>query len=392
MVCANPELQSEPRHLLDDADPRLTLARRLRALRTEQSDLTQSQLASALGGSRRLSTASISSWESLKDPKIPPTSRLRAYAALFAVDRSFEHGEPRLLQSAQMTPEERETVGELERELLALRVAALGSGDVAPPPGRPDEVAIARLDLVTESLATGPWHFEDGNAITIVASQWPPEQLRQIPYTDIADPDYTELLTFADLDALVELYGHLRAANPASQIDFRAADKMGPNDYSAHLVSLGGPDWNRVTGVLLGALGLPVQVTANWADSDDVYFEVGGPESASRHAPRLETRDGRKALNEDVGLFARGPNPYNDRRLVTICCGMYARGTYGVVRALTDPRFRDRNSLYLDSRFAHADTFCLLSRVSVVNDTTTTPNWSQGNFRLFEWPGAADAR
>jgi transcriptional regulator with XRE-family HTH domain len=367
------------------------LARRLRALRTEQSDLTQFQLASALGGSRPLSPASISSWESLKEPKIPPIPRLRAYAALFAVGRSFEQHEPRLLPPAQLTREERDAVGELERELLALRARAVGSGDVAPPPGRPDEVAIARLDIVTESLVTGPWHFEDGKDITIVASQWPRDQLLKIPYTDIADPDYTELLTFADLDALVELYGHLRAANPASQIRFRAADKMDPDDYSAHLISLGGPDWNRVTRVLLSALKLPVKVTADWDEGGEVYFQVGAADSAARHTPELEDQDGRKALNADVALFARGPNPYNDRRLVTICCGMYARGTYGVVRALTDPRFRDRNSLYLDGRFGHADTFCLVSRVEVVNGTTTTPDWALESFRLFESPGPADA-
>jgi hypothetical protein len=376
---------------VDDADPRLALARRLRALRTEQSDLTQSQLASALGGSRPLNSASISSWESLKGPRIPPIPRLRAYATLFAVDRCFEQAEPRLLPLAEQTREEREAAGELERELLALRARAVGSGDVTPPPGQPDEVGTARLPIVTESLATGPWHFEDGNAITIVVSQWPPDQLAKIPYSDIADPDYTRLLTFADLDSLVELYGHLRAANPASQIEFRAADHMGPDDYTSHLISLGGPDWNRVTRELLSELELPVEVTADWDASGDVYFQVGDADSAARHAPRLQDRDGRKALTEDVGLFARGPNPWNDRRSVTICCVMYARGTYGVVRALTDPRFRDRNSLFLDSRFGHAETFCLLSRVRVVSGTTVTPTWTVEGSRLFEWPPAADA-
>ena len=376
---------------MDDADPRLVLARRLRALRVEHPDFTQSLLASVLGGLRPLSTALISSWESAHNPRIPPIPRLKAYAALFSVGRSFEHGEPRLIQPAQLTPEEHAAASELERELLALRAAAVGSVNVTPPPGRPDEVATARLDLVIESLATGPWRFEDGNAITIVCSQWPADKLAQIPYTAIADPDYTRLLTFADLDSLVELYGHLRAANPASRIEFRAADHMETDDYTSHLVSLGGTDWNRVTRELLGELQLPVQVFADWDNSGDVYFQVDGPGDPARHAPRLESREGRNALSEDVALFARGPNPYNDRRTVTICCGMYARGTYGVVRALTDPRFRDRNSLYLESRFARADTFCLLSRVRVVNGTTVTPNWTLEGSRLFEWPGAADA-
>jgi transcriptional regulator with XRE-family HTH domain len=377
---------------MDDADPRLALAGRLRALRTGQVDLTQSQLASVLGGSRPISAAQISSWESRNNSRIPPIPRLRAYAALFAVKRSFEQREPRMLEAARLTDEERAAVAELERELLALRARAVRSGDVAPPPGLPDEVAAARLDIVTESLATGLWHFEDGNAITIVASQWPAELLARIPYTDIADPDYVRLLTFSDLDSLVELYGHLRAANPASRIEIRAADDMQePDHYSSHLISLGGTDWNRVTRQLLSELELPVQMSVDWGGSGDVYFQAAGADPATRYAPRLEDRDGRATLSEDVGLFARGPNPYNDRRTVTICCGMYARGTYGMVRALTDPRFRDRNSLYLDARFGHVNTFGLLGRVRVVNGTTVTPNWTLDSYRLFEWPEAADA-
>ena len=44
----------------------------------------------------------------------------------------------------------------------------------------------------------------------------------------------------------------------------------------------------------------------------------------------------------------------NKRRTVTVCNGMYGRGTYGAVRALTDVRFRDSNDGYVKSRFAGA--------------------------------------
>jgi hypothetical protein len=64
---------------------------------------------------------------------------------------------------------------------------------------------------------------------------------------------------------------------------------------------------------------------------------------------------------------------------------MYGRGTYGVVRALTDANFRDRNAEYLRTRFGSSDTYCILSRVPIVNGATLTPDWTIGDFRCFEW-------
>jgi hypothetical protein len=95
--------------------------------------------------------------------------------------------------------------------------------------------------------------------------------------------------------------------------------------------------------------------------------------------------DAKGILLEDVALFARAVSPFNRKRTVTICSGMYGRGTYGAVRALTDARFRDRNAEYLDSRFAGSEAFCILTRVRVVNGATLTPDWTTGDYTLFEW-------
>ena len=62
-----------------------------------------------------------------------------------------------------------------------------------------------------------------------------------------------------------------------------------------------------------------------------------------------------------------------------------AEGTYGVVRALTDVRFRDRNSEYLLDRFGDSETYCVLTRVPIVSGATLTPDWTTGDYTLFEW-------
>lgn len=369
---------------MDGADPRQLLALRLRALREDHwpsRRITQQQLAQALGG---VSVPLISSWESQANPRIPPLPRLEAYAALFATPRSFDGGAARLIDPAEMSDAERQAVAEITQELTQLRGAALRASAAPAEPGRADQP-----DKVIRSLITGPLRFEDRHDITIVGSRWPPDAVSSIPYTDIDEPDYVELLTCSELDALFEIHGHLRAANPVSGVYMRiGSSKMMPDDYSSHLVTLGGIDWNAITSSALDRLEMPVRQVADWRTVGGQYFEVEKEGRVAQHKPVLEENGDRVILREDVALFARAVNPFNRKRSITICNGMYARGTYGAVRALTDIRFRDRNAEYLQSRFGDSDSYCILMRVPIVNGATLTPDWTDGdNFTLFEWPG-----
>jgi hypothetical protein len=62
------------------------LARALRALRESkwpERELTQTQLAKALSSEGRVAGATLSSWESLTNPKTPPEGRISTYARFF---------------------------------------------------------------------------------------------------------------------------------------------------------------------------------------------------------------------------------------------------------------------------------------------------------------------
>ena len=123
-----------------------------------------------------------------------------------------------------------------------------------------------------------------------------------------------------------------------------------------------------------------------WDKEGGAYFEVTEEDGRKvAHRPRLRSQAGRKILREDVALFARAVSPFNRKRFVTICNGMYGRGTYGAVRALTDERFRDRNTEYIQAQFADSEAFCILTRVTVENTVTLTPDWTLPETRLFEW-------
>jgi hypothetical protein len=362
---------------VEGQDSRQLLAHRLRLLREESwpgRKITQTQLARALGG---VSVPLISSWESQTNPRIPPLPRLESYAMLFATSRSFETEPPALISPQDMSDEERQAMSELKQELAKLRSNAMRAG------AEPQE--LPRVDQVSESLSKGPWYFPDVNRVVIVCAQWPQDMLTKIPYTEIGDPDYIEMLTYSELDALFEVWGHLRAANPASPVGFRVAGKLTNDDYTSHLVTLGGIDWNTTTSSALRMLELPVKQIAEWKTEGGQYFEVEENGTKTQHRPVLEKKDNKETLYEDIALFARAVNPYNRKRSITICNGMYGRGTYGVVRALTDERFRDRNAEYLQSRFGDSDSFCILTRVPVVNGATLTPDWTTGDYTLFEW-------
>lgn len=364
---------------MDSQDPRQLLARRLRALREETwpgRKITQPQLAQALGG---VSVPLISSWESLSNPRVPPLPRLDAYAALFTTTRTFDQDPARLISPQDMSDEELRAMNELKQELRQMRAAAMRAGSA--------ETARDPMDEISESLNSGPWHFEDERDVTIVCAQWPQDMLAKIPYVKFDDPAHIELMTYSELDSLFELYGHLRAANPTTQVNLRTADKLMPDDYTAHLVTLGGIDWNTTTSSTLDNLELPVQQVADWDTEDGQYFEVEESGIKAHHRPVLEESGGQTVLREDVALFARAVNPFNQKRTVTICNGMYGRGTYGAVRALTDARFRDRNAKYVKDRFGDRESYCILTRVPIVNGATLTPDWTLDEYKLFEWAG-----
>jgi transcriptional regulator with XRE-family HTH domain len=328
--------------------------------------ITQGDLANALG----TSVALVSSWESTKNPTFPPRARLEAYAEFFATERSIAKKPYRII--TQLTDSERADAAELFDELQALSDAAQRPATSEPTPAGP--------------TIGGMWSFLPGQDVTIVCSEMPQELLDRMPYTDPEAPDYVELYRYADLDALLELFAHVRMANPGNDIRFRIPAEIKADDLTSHLVLLGGVDWNTITKELLRRLEVPVRQQIRVTDDEPGAFEVDDVDGTRSIAPVLGSIEGRVVLDEDVGHFYRAPNPYNSKRTVTICNGMYQRGTYGAVRALTDAKFRDRNDKYVRTRFAGMTMFSIVSRVLVVNHEVITPDWTDPDSRLHEWP------
>ena len=153
------------------------------------------------------------------------------------------------------------------------------------------------------------------------------------------------------------------------------------------LVLIGGVDWNSVNRDITRRLDLPVRQQVRPSEKDPGFFSTA---DGTTFAPVLDQATG--GLIEDVAHFFRGKNPYNARRTVTLCNGMYSRGTYGAVRALTHASFRDRNEDFLQRRFPADQAFSILMRVRInPNGDAVTPDWTQAEERLHEWPSDGEA-
>jgi hypothetical protein len=347
----------------------LELALQLRFLRREHwpdSNLTQAALARALGQDVRVSSATVASWESRTGPKLPPRERVTAYAQFFATRRSLGPP-PALVPLDSFTPEEQAAHQALREKLLQLHTAARG-GSV------PDEPIVARRS----------WHFADSGPLTLVCTKLPEKQAPKLAHP--ADPNYTQLAGFGDLDAMVELHGHVRAENPGMNVYYKGAPDVKADDLSGHVVIIGGIAWNDVTRRLIDLSRLPVRQEEEPGLKTGDIFSIQVGDGRQKYLPQWSAATG--ALMEDVGLLVRMPNPLNSNRTITMCNGIHSRGVLGAVRTLTDAMLRESNEQYIARNFSETQ-FGILMRVTVIEGETLTPDFHTEGTVLYQWPDKA---
>ena len=355
--------------------PAHRLAERLRDLRANEfRKLSQGQLAQALGGSEALSIATISHWEKPGSDRLPPPERLASYARLFCTSRSFISGTPRLLRDEELTEEEREREAELYAELLTLRERAQSTGAVPPPPEEP-----------AAEGSTSIWQFEAGAAVSIVdaASADAP------PYADQSHLNYSRYARFADLDALIEVFGQVKADNPVSMIRLLSSDELTQDFALNHLVIVGGAAWREVS-----------KATPWFAQNIDIILPIA-QETGETHIFECNVGEKKRkfsslraggVLIQDVGLIARVPHPIISDKTVTVLSGITSRGVHGATLCFTDSHVRDGNERYLRETFGNTSAFCVVMNIPIVKNVALPANLWLNNVRLYEWSTETGAR
>jgi hypothetical protein len=165
------------------------------------------------------------------------------------------------------------------------------------------------------------------------------------------------------------------------------------DDFSSHVILIGGVGWNQVTRRFLTVLAqVPIsQVEDDRLKTGDI-FRVKDDDGERVFFPEWEEQvEGRRELVEDVAMVARLRNPFKVSRTLTLCNGVHSRGVFGAVRCLTDKRVREANEKYLAERFPDG-TFALLVRVPVLGIEALSPDLQNPATRLYEWPAKAGDR
>ena len=172
------------------------LARALRALRETswpERELTQAQLAKALSSEGRVAGATLSSWESLTNPETPSESPELVRMLDFFARSDHSRANRTSSQKISSRQAELDRFRELESQLLELFY--------------PEDRKVRRTFL-----------FDAGPVIVICPTA--PTEV-QGPLADVAGSQLHKLRQYGDLDALIELYGHLRAENPSLDVFHR---------------------------------------------------------------------------------------------------------------------------------------------------------------------------
>lgn len=353
--------------------PARRLAERLRNLREREfRPLTQRVLGKALGGSEPLSIATVSLWENPSSERLPPPQRLKAYARLFCSSRSFASATPHLLRDDELTDVERERETELYEELLNLRERAHST-----------DAATASSEQFAIEYQGSLWRFPDESAISIVCSDAP--RADRPAYADQDHLNYSRYARHADLDALIEVYGQVRADNPGNWIRILSPRSLAHDFALNHLVIIGGAA--VVDAAPWFTQGVPLPAVHESGDTHIFTYEVDG-----ELREFTSTRDDDGNMTHDVGFIARAPHNIVPGRIVTVLGGITSRGVHGAALAFSDPHLRDTNLRYLTDTFSDSDTFCILMRIPVRNDAALPPNLSNDDVRLYEWSAETGAR
>jgi hypothetical protein len=196
-----------------------------------------------------------------------------------------------------------------------------------------------------------------------------------------------------DLDALIEVFGHIRAQNPTAHVFHRLPSTVRSEDLSRDVVLVGGVGWNKTTKRILGQLNqMPIEQFEHESLLTGEVFRVKQGDGQEKvYFPTMESADEDEGdveeLVEDVALLARLPNPFNSNRTLTICNGVHSRGVVGAVLAVTDETVRRANEEYLAQRFP-SGAFAMLIRVPVMSGNALAPDLKNPDVRLFEWQPA----
>jgi hypothetical protein len=147
-----------------------------------------------------------------------------------------------------------------------------------------------------------------------------------------------------DQDALLELMVFLSRHYPNATIEHFSSGDLPEGHTSGNLVVVGGPGSasdisNRLCREMMDAIRSRVSYSE---DCEQMSVVLDSGKSLELHAeygdrPRGNTAEQRR-IREDIGYFARFPNPLNEESTVVLVNGIHTTGVLGAARVFSERR------------------------------------------------------
>ena len=241
-------------------------------------------------------------------------------------------------------------VGSIESESIAKRLNGGNSGSVlyrsVDELFQPDSAFETELfravpeTRLQEELIFRFWFPRETSTIWVVCPQdhYPSE------YADRSNPDYTYLDNLGDQDALLELMVFLSRHYPSATIQHFSSGDLPAGHTSGNLVVLGGPgSTSDIGNSLCKEMMEAVHSRVSYSDDCEQMTVIMGEDApqelrAERHDGSDSNTAGQRRIREDVGYFARFPNPLNGESTVVLVNGIHTTGVLGAARAFSERR------------------------------------------------------
>ena len=247
-------------------------------------------------------------------------------------------------------------VGDIESEPIAKRLNGGNSGSVlyrsVDELFQPDSAFETELfravpeARIREELIFRFWFPRGTSTIWVVC----PQDHDPSEYADRSSPDYTYLDNLGDQDALLELMVFLSRHYPSATIQHFSSGDLPAGHTSGNLVVLGGPGstadiGNSVCKEMMEA----VRSQVSYSDDCEQMKVVMGEDTslelrAEYHGGSDSNTAGQRRMREDIGYFARFPNPLNEESAVVLVNGIHTTGVLGAAKAFTSAGRRYRIS------------------------------------------------
>lgn len=155
-------------------------------------------------------------------------------------------------------------------------------------------------------------------------------------HTQIEDnPEWIRTM-YLDYFSMATLQLELEAAFGSIDISWTQSDTVSQQQLNHNLISVAGPQPNRVTATLLEQPEIVYRFPEN-SDNTTVGDYIGQIVSVGLNHERTyqpETQDG--DVVRDVGVITKMRNPYNTEKDAVFACGIWGWGTLAGFKLLTD--------------------------------------------------------